>query len=162
KSVVAHSTSSMGADSTTARTERMYFYVSGTHPFGCSKQVCYILKSTDMATIFSKLKPAVSLDDGFGLVFVGSCQREYENQLWERARERKTILEGGISPMVGDILGPEYRVEKIELRRGSVAILVFIAGAYTAVSHYRHFVESLELLVSQIKKLLNELFADIP
>lgn len=48
------------------------------------------------------------------------------------------------------LLGVDFRLRKIEIRRGSVEFWVYVAGGFTLIPHYANFVRSLELLVAQI------------
>lgn len=47
-------------------------------------------------------------------------------------------------------LGPEFDVRSMSLARGSIEIFVTIGAVYYALSRYKNFVDSIELLASQL------------
>jgi hypothetical protein len=82
-----------------------------------------------------------------------------DERLFFILREGESILGEEISRMVPAILGSIFRLEKVEVHRGSVTFWVVVAGAFTLLSQYADFVRSLELLHSQISNLIREFLA---
>jgi hypothetical protein len=82
-----------------------------------------------------------------------------EERIFNVLREAEPILLAEISAMVPSILGSLFRLERIEVRRGSVELWVVVAGGFTLVSQYADFVRSLELLHSQIIGFIRQLLA---
>ena len=62
--------------------------------------------------------------------------------------------------MVSALFGTRFRLQKIDIRHGSVESWVYIAGGFTLISQYADFVRSMELLQTQIRNLLIGLFAN--
>ena len=67
------------------------------------------------------------------------------------AARRPKELEARIRELTERTLGPEFELRSVSYRRGSVEIVAIIGVAFYAVSRYKNFVESLELLYSQLK-----------
>jgi hypothetical protein len=63
-----------------------------------------------------------------------------------------------ISEVVQQSLGPEFEVRSMTVGRGSIEILVLIGTAFYAISRYRSFVESMELLMRQLRKVVRFFF----
>ncbi|MBI3089577.1 MAG: hypothetical protein HYY96_02830 [Candidatus Tectomicrobia bacterium] len=58
---------------------------------------------------------------------------------------------------VASFLGPQFEAQNIDIRRGSVEVLIDIATVgvvYYAFSRYKSFVESLDLLAHQLGRVL--------
>lgn len=66
-------------------------------------------------------------------------------------------LRAYIDEQVTDILGPDFSVSYVEVRRGSIEIIAAIATAYTLIASYKSFCESLDLLRTQITALVAKL-----
>ncbi len=84
---------------------------------------------------------------------------EDEELLFVQVKQLQQTLSDEISSMVSALLGPLFRLQKIEIRRGSVEFWVYVAGGFTLISHYVHFVHSLELLAKQIQELLSSILS---
>jgi hypothetical protein len=81
-------------------------------------------------------------------------------QLFRVAKDFQQVLSDEISTMVSALLGTRFRLQKIDIRHGSVELWVYIAGGFTLISQYADFVRSMELLQTQIRNLLIGLFAN--
>jgi hypothetical protein len=86
---------------------------------------------------------------------------EQDDRLWDLASESKSKLEYEIEQAVHDILGPEFVVRGVSVVRGSVTLLFAIGTTYYVISKYKNFVESLELLKSQLKRLMLRYFENM-
>lgn len=81
--------------------------------------------------------------------------RDENNLGWLRSHSE--AFEREIKEEVNAILGPNFRVEQVQYRIGSVEVSVVIATVgivYYAVSRYKSFVESLDLMAFQLRKLI--------
>lgn len=70
-------------------------------------------------------------------------------------------IEKIIKTSVNETFGHDYFVSGLSINRGSVEIVVFIAGVllsgYVGISRYKNFIESVDLLRRQIRGKLAEL-----
>jgi hypothetical protein len=67
-------------------------------------------------------------------------------------------LRDEIADAVKQSLGQEFEVRSMTIGRGSVEILVLIGTTYYVVSRYKSFVESMELMVRQVKEVVRRYF----
>jgi hypothetical protein len=67
-------------------------------------------------------------------------------------------LRDEIADAVKQSLGQEFEVRSMTIGRGSIEILVLIGTAYYVVSRYKNFVESMELMVRQVKGVVRRFF----
>jgi hypothetical protein len=85
--------------------------------------------------------------------------REGEDEfLWEITRKESFRLREEMADAVHKHMGPEFDIRSMSFARGSVEILVVIGTLYYAVSRYKNFVESIELLVAQLKRVVTGFF----
>jgi hypothetical protein len=63
-----------------------------------------------------------------------------------------------ISGIVRETLGPPFEVRLVAVGRGSIEVIVLIGTTYYAISRYKNFVESIELVVRQITDLVRHIF----
>jgi hypothetical protein len=113
-----------------------------------------------MSTASRPLHKAGTNEEQLTLYFIAKTQNaEGDEQLFRVAKDAQQIISDEISSMVSVLLGPMFRLEKIDIRRGSVEFWVYLAGGFTLISHYDDFVRSLEVLQTQIRNLLIGLFA---
>lgn len=77
---------------------------------------------------------------------------ESEQRVWELLGEGlyKANLQSAMLAATHQSLGPEFDVRSMSVTRGSIEILVTIGAVYYALSRYKNFVESIELLASQL------------
>jgi hypothetical protein len=77
---------------------------------------------------------------------------ESEERAWELLGRQsfKASLQSEIVAATHQSLGPEFDVRSMSLTRGSIEILVTIGAVYYALSRYKNFVESIDLLASQL------------
>lgn len=100
-----------------------------------------------------------SEQEEFGLYFlVGTNDPAADEVFRIIARDGHTKLSEELIGMTPAILGSTFNLQRIDIRRGSGRIVVYVAGGFTAISKYPDFVGSLELLRGQIEGLLREMF----
>ncbi len=75
--------------------------------------------------------------------------------LYTYANKNKEKIKSQINEAVRSGLGSDFNVQSITYYPGSLTILVVIGTTYYAISRYKSFIESVELLVSQIRNLLS-------
>lgn len=68
------------------------------------------------------------------------------------------MLSDELSRAVPGLLGSTFRLQRIDIRRGSTQIWVYVAGGFTLISQYADFVTSLELLLRHVQNLLRAVF----
>src|SRR4051794_35171353 len=77
---------------------------------------------------------------------------EWEDRAWQLLGHER--YRGRLAPQMlattHQALGPEFDVRSISLARGSIEIFVTIGAVYYALSRYKNFVDSIELLASQL------------
>jgi len=55
-------------------------------------------------------------------------------------------------------MGPEFDVRSMSFARGSLELAIVVGTLYYAVSRYKNFVESIELLIAQLKRVVTSFF----
>ncbi|MCW3996672.1 MAG: hypothetical protein NWE98_11070 [Candidatus Bathyarchaeota archaeon] len=85
-------------------------------------------------------------------------EREFNGKLWMFLQETRSELEAETKKAVLQTLGPEFEVRDISFKRGSIEILLVIGTVYYAISRYKNFVESIEMLVSQLRRIFSRFF----
>ena len=96
---------------------------------------------------------------------VRTPNENYDSDLLGYARERHRELEAEIDRAVEETLGPEFEVLNVEFRKGSIEVLVPLGAVGTlfmGFSRYESFVKSVNLLVSQLKGVLQRFFDQAP
>lgn len=81
--------------------------------------------------------------DEFPLKILGNSEQRLRAELTEAVKQS---------------LGQEFEIRSMTVGRGSVEILVLIGTAYYVVSRYKNFVESMELMVRQVKEVVRRFF----
>lgn len=81
-----------------------------------------------------------------------------EGPLWDIAREDSYRLRERVSTAVHEHMGPQFDVRSMSYSRGSLEVIVVIGTLYYAVSRYKNFVESVELMVAQLRNVLASFF----
>ena len=112
-------------------------------------------------------KPTVPIYGFVGVLrlTVRTDNENYDSDLLGYARELHRQLEGDIDRQVQETLGPDFEVLNVEFRKGSLEVLVVLGAVgtfYMGFSRYESFVKSVNLLVSQIKGLLQRFFGRAP
>lgn len=108
-----------------------------------------------MSTTARPLHEAAPDEEQLELFFIVKPQNsEDELLLFRSLQEVRSLLGEEIAGLVPTLLGPLFRLEKIDVRRGSVVFLVYIAGAFTLISQYDDFVRSLGRLRDEIQAIL--------
>ena len=92
---------------------------------------------------------------------VEALDPEGDQFLWNAVRERSYRMREEITNAVHEYMGPEFDVRSMSFARGSVEMLVVIGTLYYAVSRYKSFVESIELLAAQLKRVVTNFFGGI-
>lgn len=83
---------------------------------------------------------------------------EGDGTLWVIAQRESYRLREEIAAAVHQHMGPEFDVRSMSFALGSLEILVVVGTLYYAVSRYKNFVESIELSVSQLKRVVSAFF----
>lgn len=92
------------------------------------------------------------------LCVTGSDSDHLDEIPWKILGNREHRLREEISGVVKESLGPEFEVRSLAVGRGSIEILVLIGTAYYVVSRYKNFVDSLELMVRQLRQAVRHFF----
>ena len=98
-------------------------------------------------------------EEKLSLYFIVQTETVDDERIYNLLHEAESELAAEISSRVSAILGSLFRVERVEVRRGSVELWVVVAGGFTLISQYKDFVRSLELLHSQIANLIRDFLA---
>lgn len=96
---------------------------------------------------------------------VRTANSEEDGDLLGYARELHQQLEAEIEQQVRDTLGPDFEVLNVDFRKGSVEIWVALGAVGTffmGFSRYESFVKSVNLLVSQLRGLVQRFFGQGP
>jgi len=99
---------------------------------------------------------------GFLRFTVTTEDENYDSNLLGYARESSKQLKAEIDAQVRKTLGPEFEVESVEFNEGSIEAYVHLAAVGTilmAFSKYESFIKSVNLLISQLKGLLQRFFS---
>jgi hypothetical protein len=83
-----------------------------------------------------------------------------DERLFHEVRAAQDILSEEVSRLVYGTLGTGFHLRRVEVRRGSTEFWVIVGGAFTLISHYVHFVRSLELFSAQVQDLLRRFLGD--
>ena len=78
--------------------------------------------------------------------------------LWRVVERESSKLRDRMSATIHEHLGPEFDVRSMSFARGSVEILLVVGTLYYAVSRYKNFVESIELLLAQLRRAVSDFF----
>lgn len=89
-----------------------------------------------------------------------------ELRMWAHLQDDRPFFDAQLRRIVSEALGPEYTTSHITLEKGSINIsvgigLVSLYGVYQAVSQYKDFVESLNLLADQLKNFIRSFLAQL-
>jgi hypothetical protein len=89
-----------------------------------------------------------------------SAEDEENDYLYRMALEMHQRLRHEIQEQVRSTLGPEFQVQSLDIRKGSVTLLVAVStafGFYMGFSRYESFIKSANLLVSQLKGIVQRI-----
>ena len=89
---------------------------------------------------------------------VETAEPEPDDRLWSIASHDSHRLREEIGAAVHAHMGPEFDVRSMSFARGSLELLVVVGTLYYAVSRYKNFVESIELLIAQLKRVTSVFF----
>lgn len=78
--------------------------------------------------------------------------------LWKLVEREGSKLRDRLGATIHEHLGPEFDVRSMSFARGSVEILLVVGTLYYAVSCYKNFVESIELLLTQLRRIVSDFF----
>ena len=87
--------------------------------------------------------PAVEHDVGF---------------LWTIVANEGYRLREDVNTAIHEHLGPEFDIRSMSFARGSLEIFVVIGMVYYAVSRYKNFLESVDFLITQLKRVVGAFF----
>jgi len=97
----------------------------------------------------------------FFQIHVEQAEDEEDDRLYRFALETQSKLRHDVEELIRETLGPEFQIQSLNLRRGSVTILIAISAAYAfymSFSRYESFIKSSNLLASQIKSVVKRIF----
>src|ERR1044072_1674707 len=77
---------------------------------------------------------------------------EDEGRAWETIMVERRGMEEDINRVVRENLGSEFSLRSMTPIRGSIELILVIGTTYYAVSKYKNFIDSLELLKSQLER----------
>ena len=83
---------------------------------------------------------------------------EGDDIMWSIASREGYRLRDEMARTVHEHMGPEFDVRSMSYARGSLEVLLVIGTLYYAVSRYKNFVESIELLIAQLRRTLASFF----
>jgi hypothetical protein len=83
---------------------------------------------------------------------------ESEERLLSFLKEMRRELELEASRTILEVLGNDYELVRLGVRKGSIEILVVVGAIYATISQYKEFVESMNLLVSHLRNLIRRFF----
>ena len=83
---------------------------------------------------------------------------DMDNRLWEMLVETEKKLKIKLEESVYNHFHGQLEIKDIFFSRGSVTILIILGSTYYAISKYKSFIESIELLISHIKSILRRHF----
>ena len=91
-------------------------------------------------------------------IFITSLNKEIDDDLYFMFNEKiQYKLKSEVEDILKKILGDQFEVRRLTVVRGSVEVLILIGTTYYAVSRYKNFIESINLLTSQIKSLFSKI-----
>ena len=82
----------------------------------------------------------------------------FHQEHWSYLDQAGGKLRHEIAAAVKEQLGPEFDVRSLTFARGSITVLLVVGTVYYAISRYKSFIESVELLVSHLKDLIRRFF----
>jgi hypothetical protein len=83
---------------------------------------------------------------------------EGDETMWRIISQEGYELRERMAASVHEHVGPEFDIRSMSFARGSLEILVVIGTLYYGVSRYKNFVESIELSVAQLKRVVSAFF----
>jgi hypothetical protein len=92
-------------------------------------------------------------------IIVNMNNVEIEGEAWRSFRFAED-LKTNMLHAIHQVLGPEFDIRSMSLARGSIEIFVTIGAVYYAVSRYKNFVESIELLTKQLAGVVRRFFEE--
>src|SRR5205814_5032292 len=92
------------------------------------------------------------------LVVESPSDVQSDDWLWAIAQKEGYRLREEMNAAIHEHLGPEFDVRSMSFARGSLEILVVVGTLYYAVSRYKNFVESIELLLAQLRRIVSDFF----
>lgn len=104
-------------------------------------------------------KRVVSGDVCLVHISIQSTDDSIDLQPWAIFADRESLLREEFVGIIRHTLGPEFHMRAMTVGRGSIELLVLVGTAYYAVSRYKNFVESIELMVDQMRNLADRLLA---
>lgn len=99
----------------------------------------------------------ISGDVAYFSVQIAFLDQKDELMAWERIHELEVEMRHEFDRVARDVLGREFRVRSMTIGRGSIEVIIVLAAVgsfYMGFSRYKNFMESLDLLRSQIQSIL--------
>lgn len=90
-------------------------------------------------------------------IIIKNVDSESEDQVLRGLWHPFSDLRSEILATTHQVLGPEFDIRSMSLARGSIEIFVTIGAIYYAMSRYKNFVESIELLATQLTGVVRRL-----
>lgn len=82
----------------------------------------------------------------------------FEERPWRVLDNSNLRLREEIAAVVRENMGSAFEVRALTVGRGSIEIVVLIGTVYYAISRYKNFVESIELMLKQLKEVVKHFF----
>jgi hypothetical protein len=83
---------------------------------------------------------------------------EDEERAWVTMMKERPVMEDMINRTIRDNLGSEFSLRSMTPIRGSIELILVIGTTYYAISKYKNFIDSLELLRTQLESFLKNFF----
>jgi hypothetical protein len=90
-----------------------------------------------------------------------SDEKNRGSSLFDSFSDSREKVINEIRKTVYSTIGPRFEVRELEIRPGSVELIVVITTVgtlYYGISRYKNFIESLDLLASQLRRIFVRLF----
>lgn len=95
---------------------------------------------------------------------VVNMDSESQDRAWQLLGrpDYRTDLQSPMLASAHQTLGPELDVRSMSVTRGSIELFVTVGAIYYALSRYQNFVESIELLASQLAGVVRRFLGNFP
>jgi hypothetical protein len=88
-------------------------------------------------------------------IHIRSTESKADGELFQLFREYRSSLRDDVEARVKKEMGEQFEVRKFDVEPGSVEVILVIGTAYVVVSRYKNFIESINLLLSQLKSMFS-------
>jgi hypothetical protein len=90
-------------------------------------------------------------------IFITSTDNKEDERLYYHFREIRSELKRQVDENVKKTLGEQFEVRRFSIDRGSIEFLILVGTTYYAVSKYKNFIESINLLAAQLRSLFSRI-----